>query len=88
MLPIVQEKIIQSRLQYSFNWIPRILDKPMAGSLILRTLKEQETVTFISTPAKECPWRCPKVNFHMCLPHVSGWKKKKKKKSRPNILLL
>lgn len=53
MLPIVPEKIIQSRLWYSFNWIPWILDKPVAGSLILRTLKEQEMVTFISTPAKE-----------------------------------
>lgn len=65
MLQIVPEKIIQSRLWCSFNWIPWILDKPMAGSLILRTLKEQEMVTFISTPAKEWPWKC--LKFHRYL---------------------
>lgn len=77
MIPIVCKKIIQSRCQYRFNWIPRILDKPMAGILILRTLKEQEMQTFISTLAKEWPWRCPKINFHMCLPHARGWKKQR-----------
>lgn len=65
MLPIVPEKIIQSRLWCSFNWIPWISDKPMAGSLILRTLKEQEMVTFISTPAKEWSWKC--LKFHRYL---------------------
>lgn len=34
-------------------------------------------VTFISTPAEECLWRCPKINLHVCLPHASGWRKKK-----------
>lgn len=72
MLPIVPEKIIQSRLWCSFNWIPWILDKPMAGSLILRTLKEQEMVTFISTPAKEWPWKC--LKFHR---YLAGKKPKK-----------
>lgn len=65
MLPIVPEKIIQSRLWCSFNWIPWILDKPMAGSLILRTLKEQEMVTFISTPAKE--WARKYLKLHKYL---------------------
>ena len=77
MLPIVHEKIIQSRLQYRFNWIPRILAKPMVGSLILRTLKAQEMVTFISTPAKDISWRCPKSNFYMSLLHAPVWNKQR-----------